>query len=351
MTPNLAPWTRRCRLGSLGAVFGLLVSLSQVHASPRHDRWAALNPTFVFVSGNTSLSRLWSVPANCIVVLREGSQRPVLLRIEGVVSVEGVAASASTGLIAASVYRESSVTGSPQRIWREVTVLDTTGREEASLKGAGFAKWSPDGTRLAVFYEMEREEDAEVVYSDSIGVWDSKTDLLRPWKGTWEAVGWLTSDVLVLSRFGNGDRLDLSTGNTSHNSRRGEFTSPDTTLGLAFNYERGPEVWDELSQRDLTDEIPKLLDGGDLRFTSNPFWVEGRDATHQLCFSSCRYPNSRSNPTQRGTVCSVYLIDPKEMKVIATFPGRCAGPTADNQAVVVLQGNGVTFVDLQSFLK
>ncbi len=312
-------------------------------AETREPHWAVFAPDLTRDSAGVSLAQLFRVDARSVCLFRADSPFPKLLPLKSAHLVTGALANAQAGLIAATVILAPPSTGKSSHTNYAVIVLDTLGNEAAMIAGARDADWAPDGQRLAVWYSTS---DAELAYGDSAGVWDVERRRLQTWKSRCVSAGWLTSEILLLNHLGESDALNLRTGAVARRARRGAIASPDTTYALRENHERGPEVLHELLNVDLTDQVESLLDGGDLRFTSRPFWVRDINAPHHLCFNSCRYRNSRVNPTSGPPECDVYLIDVKEMRVLRTFPGRGIGPTADGHGVVILRGRDVRFTDL-----
>lgn len=322
----------------------LLQVLTPVHGEPSPPKWAVFVPTHATDSAGVSLASQFGVNPRSVCVFRADSPHPKELLLKHAQWVEGAFANAETGLIAATVLLATPMSGNRLHSKYAVIVLDTLGKEVATIRGARSAVWAPDGRRLAVWYSAF---EGELVYGDSAGVWDLENHRLQTWESRCVSVGWLTSEVILLNHLADTDAIDLRTGVKSRLARRGAIPSPDTTYALRETH-GGPEVWNERLNVDLTDRVESLIDGRDLRFTSRPFWIRDANTPHHLCFSSCRYQNTLTNRNVGPTLCDVYVIDVEEMRAVRTFAGRGIGPTADERGAVTFRGRDVRFIDLKT---
>jgi hypothetical protein len=312
-------------------------------AGPAHaDEWAALAPGIATGSW-VDIPTAFGLGPTSIYFVRPGSETGRRIVLGPARELERLSMSAERGLIAARVVLKRKTGEAPPLEGGGVMIVDTLGTEVATIPGARLCEWSPDGQKLALWFSSDEEE---LPYSDSISVWDSGTRTLRTCQTVCTAVGWLTPSSLLLNRPEGGQVLSLTSGLTARSARHGTMTSPDTTFSLYINYERGPEVWNELRGVDLTERVIALLDGGRLQFTSWPFWVRGSVNGHLLCFNSCRYSNSPGLGTPSTPTCEAVVVDVAEMAIVKRIPGSVIGPTADKSGLAVLYGQKVRFIDL-----
>ncbi len=305
--------------------------------------WAVFAPDITFDSASTTLSKVLHLdPTSSIYLFREGTGPPKRIVLNGVRNIDRVDVSSATGLIAVdfSWWVEGQNTAG-----YAVVVVDTTGVEIGRFAKAHRSRWSPDGSRLALWFATARVE--AYPSPDSVGVWDAASRHLRSFRVRPYDIGWLTRDVVLLDGWTKKmDALNIRSGAVYPGTFRGTLASPDTVFSLSDRYESGVQAWDERSHSEMTIRIEALLEGGDLRAYPEPFWIPDSSSRHLLCVPACLYRDSTGRGKRPPFDCNVYVIDPKAGVVLRKMPGKGIGVTADKRGIVTLRGRTIRFVRL-----
>ncbi len=316
-------------------------------AAARAAPWAVFAPDIVDDSAGQRLSKVRGLDPKSLYLFRhDGSQKRLAVRG---VRFFNLSAASPAGLVAAAVVWDSSRARRPGASYA-VLVIDTSGTEVAAFQNARGFDWSPDGRRLALRFATSVPDLAPD--PDSLGVWDVRTRKVRIFREHAYEIGWLSSDTLVLgiySRSMSTGVLSLRSGALRRGWRGGVDPSPDGKYSISRPSESENQVWDDRASApiEIGGRIEALLEGGrSFKWPIPPSWLATSRPGHILCVPSCRYHDSRINPTKGPPECAVYLIDPAAMRVLAKYPGKGIGPTADRRGVVILRGSDLQFIDL-----
>jgi hypothetical protein len=224
----------------------------------------------------------------------------------------------------------------PRGTGEGIGVLGPAGEIVAFLpRGMSFA-WSPEGTRLAVV--VLRNEASESSARWGVMLWDRRDYSVGILDTVPSRVGWAGEDSLLLQL---GDRVasvDCCIGQLSTTGHHGTLVSPDGLYSMwPGEGGRDTRVFEDETNRDVTDRLFGPLRDQGLREIRSAFWVWGVGADHFMCVSG-------SDHLYLGTPrCVTEVIDADTGETIGSFPGEALGPSGDGRTTVVLHHDSYGF--------
>jgi hypothetical protein len=145
-------------------------------------------------------------------------------------------------------------------------------------------------------------------------------------------------------------RLDWRTSDTTGTAYKVVAASPDGDYSIdALHSWAGPRVFDDRVHTEITACSWAGVNALGWGLSGDPFWSPDPDLKHHLWINKCGGVLGKSE----GKLfwCELALIDVKRMVQIDSIPGRLVGRTADGRSVVLLRGDSLEVVSLESRTK
>lgn len=273
--------------------------------------------------------------SQAVYLFRSSSNRPSLLVVPPVCCLYEAALSPQGDLVAYSMIRsDARRVGADDSGW-SVLLVDTTGREIAVLPRARQFRWSRDGERLAVLYA---HHDTNWKWTpEGIGIWQRADGARYRLGHAPEDIRWGEGDTLYLGYSDRVDALDLARKRVSRTIHRGADVSPDDRFSVRHGIPGVRNMWlfDDRVGFDLQHCALYRHGSAAPVMGFEPFWVRSGAAGHLLCMVAGEAWSSP--PGQIGLRTG--LFDPRTLDMVAWFPGKPIGPTADQLGVIVLRGD------------